>query len=126
MFGRLKLFSNNLKLVSPSREIELADGLSGVLDTRGAPRLRTSSLTVDLQRIEDFGLAVPVADTPRRWAEACVRPETVAGDEWLPVRLDGEAAVLVLGAPADGRRTAEVFTCDDGDRPAATTTLDAR
>lgn len=90
------------------------------------PRLQSESLTVDVQRIEDFGLAVPVADTQRQWADACVRPETQAGAEWLPVRLDGEPAVLVLGAPADGRRTAEVFTCDEGDRPAVSTTVDAR
>jgi hypothetical protein len=105
---------------------ELPGGARGALDTRDAPRLRTSSLTVDLQRLEDFGLAVPVADSRARWALACVRPETAAGDEWLPVRLDGEEAVLVLRAPADGRRTAEVFTCDDGDSPAAATTIDAR
>jgi hypothetical protein len=90
------------------------------------PRLQSESLAVDVQRIEEFGLAVPVADTQRQWAEACVRPETDAGAEWLPVRLDGEPAVLVLGAPADGRRTAEVFTCDEDDRPAVSTTVDAR
>jgi hypothetical protein len=89
-------------------------------------RLQRESLTVDVQRIEDFGLAVPVADTQRQWADACVRPETGAGAEWLPVRLDGDAAVLVLGAPAAGRRTAEVFTCDEGNRPAVSTTIDAR
>lgn len=90
------------------------------------PRLQSESLAVDVQRIEDFGFAVPVADTRRQWADACVQPETDAGAEWLPVRLDGEPGVLVLGAPADGRRTAEVFTCDDGDRPAVSTAVDAR
>jgi hypothetical protein len=105
---------------------EFPAGARGYLDARNAPRLRTTSLTLDLQRIEDFGLAVPVADSRARWAQACVRPETAAGDEWLPVRLDGREAVLVLRAAADGRRTAEVFTCDDGDSPAAATTIDAR
>jgi hypothetical protein len=90
------------------------------------PRLRTSSLTVDLQRIEAFSLAVPVSDTPGRWSRACVQPRTGRGDEWLPVRLDGERAVLVLRPPADGRRTADVFTCDDATDPAASTTLDAQ
>jgi len=101
--------------------------LTGALDRRATPpRLQSESLAVDVQRIEDFGFAVPVADTRRQWADACVRPETDADAEWLPVRLDGEPAVLVLGAPADGRRTAEVFTCDEGDRPAVSTTVDAR
>lgn len=101
--------------------------LTGALDRRATPpRLQSESLAVDVQRIEDFGFAVPVADSRRQWADACVRPETGAGAEWLPVRLDGEPAVLVLGAPADGRRTAEVFTCDEGDRPAVSTTVDAR
>lgn len=99
--------------------------LTGALDSRPM-RLRRSSLTVDVQRVVDFGLAAAVADTPRRWADACVRPSTGAGDEWLPVRLDGDPGVLVLRAPADGRRTAEVFTCGDADTPAASTTADVR
>lgn len=104
-----------------------APGVTGSLsELTSRTRLQSESLTVDVQRIEDFGLAVPVADTQRQWADACVRPETQAGAEWLPVRLDGEPAVLVLGAPTDGRRTAEVFTCDEGDRPAVSTTVDAR
>lgn len=101
--------------------------LTGALDRRATPpRLQSESLAVDVQRIEDFGLAVAVADTQRQWADACVRPATDAGAAWLPVRLDGEPAVLVLGEPVDGRRTAEVFTCDEGDRPAVSTTVDAR
>lgn len=118
-----------LKSQSDRSAAENQDGraLTGsVSEPARRPRLRSESLTVDVQRIEDFGLAVPVADTQRQWADACVRPETQAGAEWLPVRLDGERAVLVLGAPADGRRTAEVFTCDEGDRPAVSTTVDAR
>lgn len=126
--GSAPLGSAPLKSQS-ERSAEDQDGraLTGsVSELASRPRLQSESLTVDVQRIEDFGLAVPVADTQRQWADACVRPETQAGAEWLPVRLDGEPAVLVLGAPTDGRRTAEVFTCDEGDRPAVSTTVDAR
>lgn len=87
-------------------------------------RLRTGSLRADVQRVADFSLKAALAEGLRR--SGCVRPDTEAGDEWLPVRLDGESAVLVLRAPAGGRRTAEVFTCDDADTPAASTTIEAR
>lgn len=88
------------------------------------PRLRTGSLRADVQRVADFSLTAAQSEGLRR--SGCVRPDTGAGDEWIPVRLDGESAVLVLRAPAGGRRTAEVFTCDDGDTPAASTTIEAR
>jgi hypothetical protein len=107
------------------RDTAATGGRSGTLDTR-PPRLRTGSLTVAVQRVEDFALAVPVAERSRRWAQACVHPDTASGDEWLPVRLDGAPAVLVLRAPSGGRRTADVFTCDDARSPAASTTVDAR
>lgn len=83
-----------------------------------APRLSTSSATLDVQRIEDFALAVPVGDAPEAWARMCVQPAAGPGDEWLPVRLDGEPGVLVLRAPVGGRRTAEIFTCEDAESPA--------
>lgn len=86
-------------------------------------RLRTSSLTLDLQRIEDFALAVPAG---RRWSTACVQPDTGRGDEWLPVHVDGSPGILVLRAPTGERRRAEVYTCEDGDQAVASTTVDAR
>lgn len=86
-------------------------------------RLRTQSLTVDVQRVEDFGLAAAVADG---WEGACLRPDVPHASSWLPVRLDGTDAVLVLHPPSDGVRRAEVYTCDDPTTPAATTTVDAR
>lgn len=86
-------------------------------------RLRTRSLTVDVQRVEDFGLAAAVADG---WEGACLRPDVPSASSWLPVRLDGAPAVLVLQPPSDGVRRAEVYTCDDAATPAATTTVDAR
>lgn len=88
--------------------------------------VRSSALRADLQRIEDSATAMAVADSRRRWAAACVRPRVAPGDEWLPVRLDGEAAVLLLRAPADGRRTGDVFTCDDAAAPAASAVVDTR
>lgn len=89
------------------------------------PRLRIGSLRADVQRVADFSLTAARSEGLLR-SGGCVLPDTQADDEWLPVRLDGESAVLVLRAPAGGRRTAEVFTCDDVDTPAASTTIEAR
>jgi hypothetical protein len=94
-------------------------------DTSG-PKVRSGSLTLDLQRIEDFALAYPVDTRSRAWSRACVHPRTGPRDQWLPIRLDGTPAVLVLRAPEGGRRTGEVFTCGDPDTPAVSTTVDAR
>ena len=102
---------------------DTADTDGRALATIGVPRIRSGSLAVDLQRAAD--LSRP-ADDGRDLARACVQPDLAPGDEWLRARLDGAAAVLVLRAPEDGRRTAEVFTCDDGDTPAATRRIDAR
>lgn len=87
-------------------------------------RLSSGSLTRQVQEVENFALAVPVP-TSDRWADACARPRTGSGDEWLPVRFDGRPGVLVLRAPVNGRRQAEVYTC--GSRaPVASTTVRAR
>lgn len=89
------------------------------------PRLTTSSLVTDLQRVEDFSLAVPVDEGAEQWATMCVQPARSPGDEWLPVHLDGEPGVLVLRAPSGGRRTADIFTCEDAEVPAVSTEVDA-
>ncbi|HEX6248763.1 MAG TPA: hypothetical protein VFZ64_12910 [Nocardioidaceae bacterium] len=90
------------------------------------PRLRTATLAADVRRVVDL---VPVERRlltgEEEAASWCVRPTVSPGDEALPVRLDGRRAVLVLREPAGDRRTADVFTCDDGDTPAATTTVPA-
>ncbi len=93
------------------------------LDTPGVLRLRSDALAVGLQRAADLSRPVPVG---RELSGQCVQPDLGAGDEWLRVRLDGAPAVLVLRAPASGRRTAELFTCDDGDTPVAVRRIDAR
>jgi hypothetical protein len=90
------------------------------------PRLRTASLALDVQRIEDFGLANPVDRGSAGWQESCVRPATGGGDAWLLVRLDGEPAVLVLRAPTGGRRTGDVFACGTAGAPVTSVTVDAR
>jgi hypothetical protein len=89
------------------------------------PRLRRDSLTVDVQRIEDFGLEGN-SRTQSAQRRACVQLELSNGDDWVSVRLDGAPAVLVLRAPDGGRRTAEVYVCDDGHPPVAETTVEAR
>jgi len=93
--------------------------------TAEAPRLRTGSLRADVQRLADFSLTSALSKRYSR-VDPCRRPDTEAGDELLPVRLDGQRAVLVLRAPAGGRRTADVFACDDAGTPTASTTIDAR
>lgn len=91
------------------------------------PRLRSDSLAVDAQRLEDFALErfTDGRGSVRALRKACVQPELAEGDEWLSVRLDGEPAVLVLRAPAEGRRTVEVFDCDDAGTAVAETTVEA-
>jgi hypothetical protein len=88
-------------------------------------RLRTATLAADVQRVEDFDLAIP-ARPDARDRDVCVPPPTIRGTAWLPVRLDGKPALLVLGVPDDGRRLAEVFTCDNDETPAAATTVRVR
>jgi hypothetical protein len=87
-------------------------------------RLRTDSLSRDVQLVEDLSLAGQASGGA--WESACVRPAAAEGDEWVAVRLDGERALLVLRAPAGGRRTADVFSCDDGGTPVASVTVRAR
>lgn len=106
----------------PSEERIQADPYPS-LDT--APRLGSGSATLDIQRIEDFALAVPVGAAPAVWDRMCVRPAAGPHDEWLPVRLDGEPGVLLLRAPVGGRRTAEIFTCEDAETPALSTEVRA-
>jgi hypothetical protein len=92
---------------------------------RQAPRLRSDSLALDLERAAVFSLTLSAGDGAEALEGACVQPATEPDDEWLPVRLDGDPAVLVLRDGRGGRRTAEVFTCDDGDTPAASVRIEA-
>jgi hypothetical protein len=108
---------------APRATTDRVDGsVAGLADL---PRLRRDSLTVDVQRIEDFGVAAN-SRTQSALRRACVQPELSDGDDWVTVRLDGDPAVLVLRAPDGGRRTAEVYVCDDGHTPVAETTVEAR
>jgi hypothetical protein len=86
-------------------------------------RLRSDSLRRDVQLVEDLALAAAAGNG---WSGACVRPAAGEGDEWVAVRFEGEPAVLVLRAPAGGRRTAEVFACGTPGAPVASVTVDAR
>lgn len=120
--------TSRLRQQTPVDETEELSGDTAEADARalatiGVPRLRSGSLAVDLQRAAD--LSRP-GDGGRDLARSCVQPDLTPGDQWLRVRLDGAPAVLVLRAPEGGRRTAEVYTCDDGDTPAASRRIDAR
>ena len=109
-----------------AQERRQSAGPDGLSPAGGAVALSTGSFPAQAQRIEDQSLAASVDRTRPEWARACVRPATHAGDEWLPVRFDGEPAVLLLRAPSAGRRTAEVFRCGDPHSPAASATIDVR
>ena len=98
-------------------EREVAPGTVDVV------RLRTESLRAGVERALVF---FPVPTTANRANPDCSPRDLASGDEPLVVRLDGRRAVLVLRAPVDGRRAAEVFTCEDRDTPEAATTVEAR
>ena len=98
-------------------EREVAPGTVDVV------RLRTESLRTGVERALTF-FRVPT--TANRANPDCSPRDLTPGDEALAVRLDGRRAVLVLRAPVDGRRAAEVFTCEDRDTPEAATTVEAR
>lgn len=90
------------------------------------PRLRSSSLTVDAQRVADSSLQAATADLMKRTSSKdCRLPATSKGDVRIAVRLDREPATLVFRAKEDGRRLAEVFSCGDAESPVLTTTVDA-
>lgn len=96
----------------------------GTMRLQGTPRVRSAALRTDVQRLRERDLFHPAR--PRALSQACITPRIGAGDEWTRVRFDGFPAVLVLRAPADGRRTADVFTCAGTLEPVASTTISAR
>jgi hypothetical protein len=95
-----------------------------------APALRTSSLTADVERLLRLGLPVDArASAPEGLvvgSRTCRVPASSAGDELLGVRLDGRPAVLVVRAPDQGERRAEVSACADPTSLLASTTVTAR
>ena len=110
------------------------DEHGGAMEERGnlaagrPPRLRSSSVTVDAQRIADFSLPLVFSRTKALMdlvKTGCRLPSTSKGDEQIAVRLDGERATLVFRAEEDGRRLTEVFSCDDAESPVLITTVDA-
>ena len=103
---------------------EQVDGFSSFAGGR-PPRLRSSSVTVDAQRIADRSLPTAPADLVTRASKDCRLPATSKGDVRIAVRLDREPATLVFRAKEDGRRLAEVFSCGDAESPVLTTTVDA-
>lgn len=111
--------------VSTDEQGDSLDGF-GALDGARPPRLRSSSATVDAQRIADGSLPTAPADLIGRSSKDCRLPVTSKGDVWIAVRLDGQPATLVFRAEADGRRLTEVFSCGDPESPVLTTTVDVR
>jgi hypothetical protein len=88
------------------------------------PRLRTATLRRDVRRLLPVP-SVPTGTDPSADA-ACPGPAPRTGERRIAVRLDGRAATLVLGAPADGTRTARVYACGETGTPSATVRVRAR
>lgn len=116
---------------SVTREKPEANALLGSAPTKTLPRIRTGSATVDAQRIYDLGLAAPAygsdKDTQGRTAvAACALPDPAPGERMVAVRFDGRRATVLFRATEDGRREAQVYSCDDSESPVLVTTVDAR
>lgn len=104
-----------------------AESLDGSARGRQAlPALHRDTLRADVQRVVARDLAATLADPTATLPTSCDRPDVGPGATSLGVRLDGAPAVLVLHPAENARRTAEVFSCADGDRPVATVTVDDR
>jgi len=103
---------------------ELVGG-RGSPDAGRPPRVRSSSVTVDAQRIADLTLPMSEADASAVAPSQCRVPSTSKGDVQIAVRLDGAPATLVFRARKDGQRFTEVFSCHDAESPVLATTVDA-
>lgn len=110
----------------------VAPGSSGEGDVR-EPRLRSSSLAADVQRVVDTAPAGSLrrgetltGGGARPDGAPCDPPPVGRGAVVVAVLLDGRPATLVLAAPTGGTREALVYSCADGATPVATTTLRQR
>lgn len=98
--------------------------LAGSTDpVRRLMRLRSDSLALDVQRLAEFALVTDQGRSAPQALAACARPEAARNAEVLAVRFDGAPATLVLRAPQDGVRRADVYACDDATAPLATTSV---
>lgn len=102
------------------------DGRVEALEVGAPVPLRSAFLSEDVESAVEQAATGTGAEEGQPWRGACVRPATSTGDQWLPATLDGRDAVLVLRRPVSGRRTADVYTCDNAAAPAATTTVPTR
>lgn len=107
-----------------------ADGLPDDTDTVVAtpplPRLHSATLEADVARAarrHDDARAPALAGPA---AVRCAGPPHSRRDRVLLVRLDGQAASLVLGPAADGHRVARLYRCADPAAPLATVTVPTR
>jgi hypothetical protein len=97
-----------------------SDGPRELAATGSSPTFRTDTLNADLQRLVDQPGPVPTGEQPS-WR--CVPPPLSTGEQLLGVRIDGARSSLVLGAPADGQRSARFYSCADPSVLVATTTV---
>jgi hypothetical protein len=116
-------------------EVPEAAGGDGSSDRAGPPpELRTATLGRDVERVlagrgafalRGRGLSGPAQgqSSAEGNAATCAVPATRRGDRLLAVRLDGQAATLVVGPVRQGARVARVYACDRADAPAARTVV---
>lgn len=96
--------------------------LAGSADpARRLQRLRSDSLALDVQRLAEFALVSDRGRPAPQVLARCAMPVAAANDEVLAVRFDGAPATLVIQAAKDGVRRADVYACDEGTDPLATT-----
>lgn len=88
-----------------------------------SPTFRTDTLARDIRRLLDLPGALPTGEPP---AWRCVAPPLAAGEQLVGVRLDGRRSSLVLGAPTNGQRSAQIYSCADPRILVASTTVPSR
>ena len=100
------------------------------LSSRAEPLLRSGSLASDIRRV---ARSVPTDTSPGQDPlegaarnRGCHRPVAPRGADVVDVRLDGVPSTLVLDPAKGGTREARVYSCADGSKPVATSTVPAR
>lgn len=96
------------------------------LTKAGLPQLRIGALTADAQRLADRIESAGAPSLDKEPAGGCTRPARVAGDDVVDVRFGDRRATLVLRAAVTGQRRAEVYACDPGRDPVASTTVQSK
>jgi hypothetical protein len=105
-------------------------GDGGALAAVPAPRLRTATLRLDVQRLLAGGPGARLGPEPApadgSQRPACVSPQPSDGADVVDVLLDGRPATLVVDPATGGAREARVYSCSDSGRVLARTLVGQR